>query len=88
MSRSYKKTPIIGNCSKGCSEKKDKNILHGRIRARARRLLQTDPENYLDPLPEEAYNVWSMTKDGKHYFGDWKSSPYRTEDDVKKYMRK
>ena len=87
MSRSRRKTPIKSICG-GSSEKKDKDILHGRIRARARQMLKNDPDNYLDPLPEEAYDVWGMNKDGKSYFGDWKSSLYMTKSDVDKMMRK
>ena len=66
MSRSRKHTPIFGHG--GESEKKDKKILHSIMRTRVRTQLAKDPEDYLDPLPEECHSVWSMSKDGKSYW--------------------
>lgn len=63
MSRSRRKTPIRGLA--GDSEKKDKQILHGKKRSKVRTLLKKDPENYIEPDYDELHNVWSMAKDGK-----------------------
>ena len=71
MSRSRKHTPIFGHCSKGCSEKKDKKILHGKLRASVRAKLQihtVDSDLLVIPEYDELFNVWSMTKDGKSYY--------------------
>ena len=86
MSRSFKHTPIQGIA--GSSEKKDKQILHGKLRTRARVQLSQDPENYLEPSYDEVLDKWSMSKDGKSYFGDYKNWFYFTEEDYKKAMRK
>jgi hypothetical protein len=66
MSRSRRKTPICGIA--GTSEKKDKKILHGKLRTRAREMLSRDPEDYIEPQYNEVHNVWSMAKDGKMYW--------------------
>lgn len=71
MSRSRKKTPItsITTC---CSERKDKKIWHKRLRSRERTALTSvhhkDWDNYLPVLEKQVSNVWSMGKDGKHYW--------------------
>jgi hypothetical protein len=66
MSRSRRKTPIIGMAGNK-SEKKDKKIWHSRMRARERDKLKSliDPDNYITTLIQDVSNVWNMTKDGK-----------------------
>lgn len=60
MSRSYRKTPIVGMTKKE-SEKKDKRLAH-----RARRNAE---RSYGRPVNlREVSNVWAMAKDGKQYF--------------------
>lgn len=74
MSRSYKKTPILGHCA-AVSEKQDKRDWHSRFRAmeRTRMANISDWEYgaYLGVLVNEASSPWSMSKDGKHY---WKGA--------------
>lgn len=69
MSRSYKKTPIVGHTT--CrSERLDKIIWHKRWRAQER--LKLSSFNHLDDHTtvdrREVSNPWSMGKDGKQYF--------------------
>lgn len=66
MSRSRRKTPIFGHA--GESEKDDKRLCNRKIRRIAKEKLSLDPDGYLEPLPNEVYNVWSMAKDGKSYW--------------------
>ena len=79
MSRSYRHNPIRGNG--GSSEKKDKKILHSIMRTRFRELLSRDPDDFIEPLPEECRDEWDMSKDGKSYLGD---SKYFTIDMMRK----
>lgn len=70
MSRSRRKTPIIGNTT--CrSERQDKKTWHGRWRTRERNALSSaSPEaldSHLPLLENEVGNVWSMGKDGHSY---------------------
>lgn len=70
MSRSARKTPVIGNTT--CrSERNDKKLWHQRWRARERTALASaSPENLSDYLPvleTQVSNVWSMGKDGHSY---------------------
>lgn len=71
MSRSRRKTPITGytNCR---SEKQDKQIWHGRWRARERTAMANISSELCDayiPLMEnEVSHVWAMGKDGKQYW--------------------
>jgi hypothetical protein len=65
MSRSYKKTPIIGN-SRG-SEKKDKQIANQKFRTKSKQAIQQEKLNKLPYSVEEVYDSGSMSKDGKHY---------------------
>ena len=68
MSRSYKKKPIIGIAC-ASSEKKDKKIWHRRLRAIVKkRLLTPDIDSYIETYPNDAGNVYSMSKDGKQYW--------------------
>lgn len=72
MSRSYRHTPIFGNCL--ChSEKQDKRLANRRWRRIVRYVLRTGDSELL-PLQREVSNVWSFGKDGKRYFhnpGKW-----------------
>ncbi len=65
MSRSYRKTPIIGNA--GNSEKKDKQIANKKFRKRSKQKLHQQQLDYLPYDMNEVHNVWSMSKDGKRY---------------------
>jgi hypothetical protein len=71
MSKSYRKTPIMGHTT--CrSERLDKLIWHKRWRTKERnKITSLDPENWVDHLTvdrHEVSNPWSMGKDGKQYF--------------------
>lgn len=76
MSRSYKKTPIIGH-TKSESEKYDKKIWHRRFRHKTKdilRSLHNDPDMIDDavmPVEDDVSSLWSMSKDGKTYLGNW-----------------
>jgi hypothetical protein len=71
MSRSYKKTPIHGNC--GSSEKEDKVISHKKYRRHVKDdIISTHGdleslEEIMYPKENEVVNIWSMSKDGKTY---------------------
>jgi len=72
MSRSHRKTPIIGRG--GGSEKYDKRIWHGRMRAHENALCRNacvstieDVDDLIFPQKNDVSNVWSMSKDGKGY---------------------
>ncbi len=71
MSRSRRKTPIVGhtNCR---SEREDKKLWHQRWRTRERTALaSTSPEAlsaYLPLLENQVSSVWSMGKDGRSYW--------------------
>jgi hypothetical protein len=65
MSRSVKKTPIVGNC--GGSEKYDKRIANRRLR-RAVKTWVRRPDGVIPGL-RDVSNPWSMAKDGKHWVG-------------------
>jgi len=75
MSRSRKHTPISG-IAIAKSEKWDKRLCNKIIRLKVKKLLGKDYEEYLDPLPNECRNVWSMAKDGKHYWNPKKFANY------------
>lgn len=63
MSRSFKKTPISGNCV--CrSEKQDKRIANRRLRRAEKQAIKIGKDL---PLVDEISNVWDFGKDGKHY---------------------
>lgn len=76
MSRSYKKTPIIGHTA-AQSEKSDKKIWHRRFRHKTKdilRSLHNDPDMIDDtimPVEDDVSSTWSMSKDGKSYLGNW-----------------
>ena len=59
MTRSHRKTPIFGNAAWE-NEKQDKR--------RANRKLRRVNKGREEPiLPEEAYDIYDMAKDGKRY---------------------
>ncbi|WP_396956558.1 hypothetical protein [Nitrosomonas sp.] len=71
MSRSRRKTPIVGHAT--CrSEREDKKLWHQRWRTRERiALASVSPEAlsaYLSLLENQISNVWSMGKDGRSYW--------------------
>jgi len=87
MSRSYRHTPIIGNC--GHSDKPGKAKANRKLRVAERSVLaaalSTDCDNFyglLMPTVFDVSNVWEFPKDGKHYMKRHK------EDWCRKYMRK
>jgi hypothetical protein len=67
MSRSRRKTPIVGHTTCG-SEREDKKLWHQRWRTRERTALTSaSPEAlsaHLPLLENQASSVWSMGKDG------------------------
>lgn len=75
MSRSRKKTPIIGNAN-GDSEAMDKRLWHKRLRARERDRLITDPESEPTHI-NEVSSTWDMAKDGKQYWAEAKPEDMR-----------
>ena len=71
MSRSRRKTPIVGNTT--CrSERQDKKLWHQRWRTRERNALASaSPEalsSHLPLLENQVSSVWSMGKDGHSYW--------------------
>ena len=71
MSRSFRKTPIIGIA--GRSEKADKKAWHSRMRGRERQRLKdvgVEDEDYLTTDRREVSDVWGMNKDGKMMLDD------------------
>jgi hypothetical protein len=71
MSRSRRKTPIVGHTTCG-SEREDKKLWHQRWRTRERTALTSaSPEAlsaHLPLLENQASSVWSMGKDGRSYW--------------------
>ena len=76
MSRSYKKTPIIGT-TKSESEKSDKKIWHRKFRHKTKNIIQSLHNDdgiigdVVMPIENDVSNTWSMSKDGKKYLGNW-----------------
>lgn len=69
MSRSYRKTPVMGHT--GChSESFDKSKWHKRWRSRERIKLYSVIylDDHITVDRREVSNPWSMGKDGKSYF--------------------
>jgi len=81
MSRSYRHTPVIGNCSH--SDKPGKVNANRTLRTHVRQALRNcdDFDGLVLPLLREVSNVWSFPKDGKHRM-DPKGAYFA------KYMRK
>jgi hypothetical protein len=72
MGKSRRKNKIFGNA--GGSEKKDKQRCNRILRKKVREKLHKEDYDAEFPLPNEVFNIWSMAKDGKHY---WKSATPR-----------
>jgi hypothetical protein len=64
MSRSRRKTPIVGITTSE-SEKQDKRKANRALRTATRRAVATGAE--IMPLPNDVSKVWAMSKDGKAY---------------------
>jgi len=87
MSRSRKKIPISGIA--GDSDKIGKRIANRKFRCRERTMMSSNRMNQLPFKMNEVYNVWSMPKDGKFYFGDWKfDNDQEIKDQYEKLLRK
>lgn len=71
MSRSRRKTPIVGHTNSR-SEREDKKLWHRRWRTRERvALTSASPEAlsaHLPLLENQVSSVWSMRKDGHSYW--------------------
>ncbi|MDQ3130049.1 MAG: hypothetical protein M3Q99_04720 [Acidobacteriota bacterium] len=67
MSRSRRKTLKAGHPSRQ-SEKWDKGKYNRRFRRACNQLLQINPFCQILPHLLEKSNVWSMSKEGKHWF--------------------
>lgn len=69
MTRSRKKTPIVG-VSTAESEKSDKLLAHRRERKKVRDVLRVEAEPDILPHTHEVSDPWVMAKDGKIYVGE------------------
>lgn len=69
MSQSQRKTQIFGIAS-ARSERADKKIWHGRLRALERSSLasSTDLEAHMTITDRQASNPWTFAKDGKSFW--------------------
>lgn len=79
MSRSFKKTPVFGNCGnrRRASEKEDKRLANRHFRHWANQEVREWGEDVELPLLREASNVWDFKRDGKHYQQNYKSRDMR-----------
>lgn len=72
MSRSYKKTTVIGNTGSS-SEKFDKKHAHKVYRKHIKDNITSSHgdveklQELIMPIEEELSDTWTMSKDGKHY---------------------
>lgn len=76
MSRSRRKTPIYGMTT-ARSEKRDKQLWHGRMRACERGRLRdarVDFDAHLTTLEREVSNRWAMDKDGRQWWPWWRQA--------------
>ncbi len=86
MSRSYKHTPITGYTTSE-SEKEDKKIWHGALRAAEREFFakvsidSSDDDALIAPIEDDIASTWDFAKDGKHILD-------LTNSENLKYMRK
>lgn len=82
MSRSRRKTPIIGIA--GTSDKWGKRKANRALRKAVTSTITTsmDTEDYIVPKLRERSNVWNFSKDGKTYIGKMSRT------DLAKWMRK
>lgn len=89
MSRSRRKTQIIGYSGSGVSERSDKKRWHSAMRARERDELSkiksgySDADNHITKIKDDIISSWDMVKDGKGYFGRMEDREF-----YRKYMRK
>jgi hypothetical protein len=89
MSRSYRKTSIIGNV--GSSEKMDKIIAHRKSRKYIKDHITSTHgnlellEEILMPKDDEISNPWNSSKDGKTY---WDISEDENDPDWLKHFKK
>jgi uncharacterized FlgJ-related protein len=67
MSNSRNKTPIIGNTTSE-SEKKSKQLANRKFRKKIKQLVHLGSEDF--PQFKLMNNIWSYSKDGKHYVKD------------------
>lgn len=68
MSRSRRKTPIIGVCGgRRRSEKDDKRLCNRALR-RKTKIVVAQGEQEVFPVPNEVLDPWAMPKDGKMRF--------------------
>lgn len=76
MARSYRHTPIMGNCSH--SDKPGKVKAHRSLRANVRMAFANcrDYDDLIVPILREVSNVWDFPKDGKHFFDAVKYAKY------------
>lgn len=74
MSRSYRKTPVIGNA--GGSEKWDKQKANRKFRKREHQAIHSQQLERLPYDMDDVHNVWCMAKDGKHYVNKNSDSKY------------
>ena len=81
MSKSYKKTPIFGNCNG--SDKKDKQLSNRKFRKAIKKDLQTNSDTF--SLLREVSESYTFKKDGKHY---WKPGIDTTSNEKIEYWKK
>jgi hypothetical protein len=86
MSRSYRKHDHIGIA--GHSEKDDKRIANRILRHHVKRILHVDPEQEILPVMREVSDKWSMSKDGKTYFGNFLTEAYYNDYHSHSYITK
>lgn len=94
MSRSYRKTSIIGNA--GSSEKMDKIIAHRKFRKYIKNHITATHgdlellEEIMMPKDDEISNPWTSSKDGKTYWdiSENENDPDWLKNFKKKMMRK
>ena len=94
MSRSHKKTSVIGNTG-ASSEKYDKKQAHKVYRKHVKDNIASSHgdieklEELIMPIEEELSDTWTMSKDGKHYVNpeDYVDDKI-VYDSIKKSLRK
>lgn len=74
MSRSFKKTPIIGH-STSDSEKECKKIWHRSMRRKEKSNIKIsikngNAEGHISLVVNDIISTWDMAKDGKHYWSE------------------
>ncbi len=68
MSRSYRKTRILGLVNVRDSQKQDKQFANRSLRRAVRQLIpQMDNETHVLPIVREVSNVYGWSHDGKHW---------------------